>query len=601
MASVALITMPFAPYERPSIQLGLLEGILAREGIPAREHYLSIDFFELLHRERLAAHYTSSTAALIAEWYFSERPFSPAPGSSDFHLSVRLREYARERGLAWADMTRIRNDLAPVFLDASAAAVGEDVKVACFTVSFPQVMASVALARRLKARNGDIAVVFGGAYTQLHEESARELMRLFPWIDVAALGDAEPVFAPLVRGLLEGGGPPALPGLVLRTGGGIHATGGVNILERLDEAPVPDYDAFFARMAALERNARACLEGVVPVELSRGCPWSRKKPCSFCAFSPHAAYTVKSAPRIREEMRLLAERTGAKGFYSVDAALPPRLIDEALAGDDPDIHLTFLEVRADLPRRSLELLAARGTGLIQPGIEALDDGLLQKMAKGVTAAQNLLFLKRCRELGLRLSWNLILGLPDATEEEVARQLSLLPALRHLEPPYPMPLAYVRFSSYWLRDCRDGRYDLAPEPFIRCLYPDGADLGAIAFEFSSALRRPELEGLYRRTLDEVALWRRLWTQGEPPFLRCAPCDEGGLIEDGRAPDAPPEVHVLSAREYARYARAMDAPCPAGELEEEDAPGLLKAWVDKGLAVVSGGQYLALATGRPEGSR
>jgi ribosomal peptide maturation radical SAM protein 1 len=589
--SVVLVSTPFAPFERPSPQLGILKALLAEKGIDAEDRYLTIDFFESLYEEGLGAHYSSSTAALIAEWYFSERPFDPKPGGRDFFASFRLKEYARAGNLRWEDMVRIRTELAPAFLERAASEGWKGTQVLCFTLSFPQIMASVGLARRIKKRNPAITTIFGGAYTQLHDRSAGELMRLYPFIDCIILGDGEPVFADVVGSVLKGDGIPELPGVFSHRGEEIRYPDGVSIFKDFNNYPIPDYGGFFERAARLPRGAAACLERVIPLEISRGCPWSRKKPCSFCAFSPHQVYAVKPSRAAVDEMISQSKRYGVKGFYSLDTALPAALIDEVLVPArqaDPALHLTFLEVRADLPRKTLEILGESGTGLIQPGIEGLDDALLRKMAKGVTLAQNLLFLKTCREVGLRLSWNLILGIPDASPEDVERQLRLIPLLHHLEPPYPMPLAYVRFSSYWREDLENGRLGLQPEPFYGSIYPDGADISALAFEHVACNRGSVPASLYRDTADAIMAWRKLWQGGRPPFLHFVRHGEGAMIVDARSPGGP-ERHLLDRPAASVYEACMEEAVERDSLDCEPDD-----FVHRGLMVEIDGKYLSLAT-------
>ena len=53
--TVRLVDMPFASSRRPSIQLGLLQAILARRGIAARTVHLNLELAQRLGWERYEA------------------------------------------------------------------------------------------------------------------------------------------------------------------------------------------------------------------------------------------------------------------------------------------------------------------------------------------------------------------------------------------------------------------------------------------------------------------------------------------------------------------------------------------------------------------
>jgi magnesium-protoporphyrin IX monomethyl ester (oxidative) cyclase len=74
------------------------------------------------------------------------------------------------------------------------------------------------------------------------------------------------------------------------------------------------------------------------------------------------------------------------------------------------------EVKTNLKERDIERLVKAGFRIVQPGIESLNDHLLQLMNKGNNSASHVAFLKYCRKHNLRLSWNLLIALPGETEE-----------------------------------------------------------------------------------------------------------------------------------------------------------------------------------------
>ena len=55
------------------------------------------------------------------------------------------------------------------------------------------------------------------------------------------------------------------------------------------------------------------------------------------------------------------------------------------------------EVKTNLKERDIVRLAKAGFRIVQPGIESLNDHLLQLMNKGNNAASHVAFLKYCRK------------------------------------------------------------------------------------------------------------------------------------------------------------------------------------------------------------
>src|SRR5580704_18739654 len=75
MYRVALVSMPFAAIDYPSLALGLFKSRLDREGIPCDIHYLNISFAEMLGYGTYAGLVTRPPAYFAAEQLFAESAF----------------------------------------------------------------------------------------------------------------------------------------------------------------------------------------------------------------------------------------------------------------------------------------------------------------------------------------------------------------------------------------------------------------------------------------------------------------------------------------------------------------------------------------------
>src|SRR5262245_3308028 len=188
----------------------------------------------------------------------------------------------------------------------------------------------------------------------------------------------------------------------------------------------------------------------------------------------------------------------------------------------------FYEVKANLSRRHLKLLAASGVSRIQPGIESMSDQVLRLMRKGTTALQNIQLLKWCLEYEISAEWNLLYGFPGETKEAYQEMLELLPVIRFLPPPYACgPLRLDRFSPYFDHPDQFGVQNIRALSTYRYLYPFPQDaLRNIAyyFDFDYAPDRDP-----RGFADDVIRYAREWKQNpESGTLTAQRCADGSLL-------------------------------------------------------------------------
>src|SRR5687768_4515073 len=75
---VALVSMPFGPIRRPSIQLGLLKALAVRSGFPARTFHLGLDFAARVGVRSYTRFGTMFRHDLLGDWLFSKEAFGGA-------------------------------------------------------------------------------------------------------------------------------------------------------------------------------------------------------------------------------------------------------------------------------------------------------------------------------------------------------------------------------------------------------------------------------------------------------------------------------------------------------------------------------------------
>lgn len=563
-----LVLMPYADLRAPSLGLGLLQAALRQEGLAARVIHANLDFAEvtgLAMQEQVM----KAGRWLLGEWSFARAAFPEHARRDQEYLDFLYqrwvmrypprarrikRTYFHERALGLREQAEaFLDDLAERLLDLEPRVVG------CSS-TFQQHVASLALLRRLREKDPRVISLLGGANC----EGAMGLAthRAFPWVDYLVSGEADRIIAPLLRGLLEQGRdlpPEDLPAGVWapahRQAGYPQAGPGQDlpraVLADLDQAPLPDYGDFFAR---LEQSPalKAAIEAALPFETSRGCWWAQQPGggCTFCGLNGMEAGQRRKSPALAlEQVRGLMASYPARKVRMSDNMLPPDYYKTFLPGlaQAPwrGAATFFYETRSGLSRGQVAALRQAGVIWIQPGVESLDSRCLALINKGCQAWQHVQTLKWCLHQGVRATWHLLFGFPgeqDAWHHDMA---GLLPLLHHLQSPTMlMPFNYDRFSTYQGQPERYG-LELTPIADYAHVYPlPPAELHDLAYLWQDPAQEayalnplaPYLgHGGGLEALEKAFLaWRRAFLVDNPRAQLCMRDTPAGLeITDTRA--------------------------------------------------------------------
>lgn len=383
-----------------------------------------------------------------------------------------------------------------------------------FSVAFDaQRLPSLALARRLKERESKCKILFGG--TAVDGVMGMELLRSFSWVDAVSQGDADWRIGELVDTLRGGDNVAAISGMVFRCEGRVVATPQEPPTENLDDLPIPDYDAFLIQLAASDWRQEAPF---ILFEASRGCWWGEKHHCRFCGLRADGLhFRRKSAPRVTGELELLAQRYPQHHLlYATDAILDFRAIQSLLpklaASWERSRWKLFFEIKSNLGRREIALLADAGVTSVQPGIENFSDRVLSLMDKGSTGSRNVELLKWLAAHGVTPIYGLMVGTPGETAEDYEETIDLLPYLHHLPPPAQVTFLQLhRFSPYFSEPGRFGMTQVGPEEAYRIIYPDPSielDHLVYRFQFASPEQaEPRLRATWTKLEAALAEWRR----------------------------------------------------------------------------------------------
>lgn len=522
---VVLVSMPFMDPYRPSIQLGLLKALAARCGFPVRTCHAYLDFAAAIgvdYYKRLCDH----RGTLIGDWLFSAAAFGAAAPDLDAHIlddsTGALSYLGTSNGDAREKLLQIRDSQVPVYLDALIDGFPwRDAAVVGFTSTFQQNTASFALAARLKQRYPEIMTVFGGA--NFEGEMGLELVRTVDCIDAAVIGEGDIAFPRLLTVLAAGGDLDDVPGLARRQDGAVRLIPAAPPSDPLDDLPAPDYGEYFQRAEELGVLPRVGLRDVwLPIETGRGCWWGAKHHCTFCGLNGETMrFRAKSGERVRSELAEQARRYRSFRFEAVDNILDMAYFTTlfpVLASDETGYEI-FYEVKANLSREQLRLMAQAGVTHIQPGIESLSTNVLRLMRKGVRSIQNINLLRWALYYGIEVRWNLLWGFPGETEQDYRDQTGVIRHLRHLPPPENSARIWLeRFSPIFTeQDTFRLRYR-SPESSYRYIYPKDVNLDRVAYFFDYECDEGLPDSSYADIRCAADEWFKAWQDGSPPVLK-----------------------------------------------------------------------------------
>jgi radical SAM superfamily enzyme YgiQ (UPF0313 family) len=242
---------------------------------------------------------------------------------------------------------------------------------------------SFAIARRVKAYDPDIQILYGGSHATF---TAENTLGHIPEIDFVVRGEGEQTTYNVVSKVLkEDLNFSNIPGISYRKNGGIFRNPEVNRISNLDILPFPYRDP-----EAMQRyNLQLDFLNIpaASVVSSRGCPVN----CSFCSASAMfgTQLTVRSAINVVNEIEILLKEYNYEGVKFFDSTLTlNRNHIEAICAEIRKRNLKFpweCEIRVNgMTRDLLHTMRDAGCYYVDFGVESTSPSVLKTMHKGIT-------------------------------------------------------------------------------------------------------------------------------------------------------------------------------------------------------------------------
>ncbi|WP_316204408.1 RiPP maturation radical SAM C-methyltransferase [Bradyrhizobium sp. SZCCHNS3051] len=563
MKRIQLIYPPFGALSFPSIGLSILKAQLVALGHDCRISYLNFAFLDHLPGdlvEQLVCFdlITRRNELGMGDWAFVEAVHgADIARTLDDRFWQSLADHDDAGRLM--DVCAAAREAVEPFLNESVNTIDwSEVAVLGLHSIFNQTLASIAIAQRAKAVNPSLVVLFGGPSMQ--GEVGEEVLRSFAAVDYVVQGEAETVIGKAIGHAMAGEDLADLPGVISR----IAEAGGTSVklrtvppvlVEDMDSVPLPDYSDYFDRFDG--HGYEAHFKPFIPIENARGCWWGAKQHCTFCGLNGETMkFRSKSASRVLDDIERLIARHGLRDLTCVDSILDPsyfRTLLPELARRRLDLSI-FYEVKANLNREQVTLLADAGVRLLQPGLEHLSTEVLQLMRKGTSFLQNVQFLKWAQERRLTVFWSVLYGFPGEEWQYYEPLPARMRMLSHLFPPKALVQVRAdRFSPLHADWRALGLAAIRPGSGYRHLYPfDDARLARLAyhFDYDYADRPSDLNGRIQAALQPaIDAWNQSYFAGAAT-LEVWSSPSRVLIRDRRQ-EGPERLFVLEERAAELY--------------------------------------------------
>ena len=609
---MALLSAPVMFPPMPSAALSIFRSALEEAGISSKVIYATFPMVHLAkekfpriprymfskgNAEYLFARLTDVSAGVSVDEF--TRTFAPGASEEAVEETAKL----LFRGM----------EVAGEIVEATALRIVHmGAKVVAASSTHRQQMASLAIFKRVKELDPQVRTILGGY--NVSGEMGLAVLRNFPSVDYVSFGEGDETIVEVCSNLLAGGSRPMPYGTVGR-GGPYPQVAPFRMTRDMNSVAFPDYRDFFEEVqmvkdgfygdspvyAALAYHRNVYLEG------SRGCAWGAKHPCTFCSMNGlGSAYREKTPEKLHCEIRRMEEEYPGYEITLCDNMMSSRMIRElaTLLTKDGKPHSIFAEVRPNLGPDEVRSLAKAGIRQVQPGIESLNDHLLDLMNKGSVAVRNIAMLKYCATFRVYPTWSLLSHFPGELRQDYEQMIDIMPLIPHLHPPKRViTVAFMRFSEYGDRP-KDYGLELKPDPLYRCCFagrPDIADNIGVYYEltggpFADTVR--ENQDLYDRLDEAVKEWNKQFFSAKAPALLMTETESGISIHDTRA-CAAEESCQLSGLYADVYRLAWEPVSLASLLEqlpessEEEIEGILDDLVARKLMLFLSERYLALA--------
>ena len=297
--------------------------------------------------------------------------------------------------------------------------LAEDTKIIGFSVNAGNLLFSIEVAKRIKGRDRNKIIIFGGPHSKWFKmdidylEKYKDVYRGFypGLVDIFVIGEGELILEEILYHLKDDKKIEDTKGIILYKENKYLCLGEEVFIENLNELPYPDFD-----WSDLSRYT----EKKIPILMSRGCI-RRCKFCNDTFVSPK--YRCRMADNVFREMVLRIEKNKINKFEFFDLIINGNLHELEKLCElviKNKLHISWTgqaAIRKEMNRDFLLKMKKAGCEAITYGIESFSDKVLELMNKPYTYDDIEKVLRDTARVGIKANINIIVGFPGEGEEE----------------------------------------------------------------------------------------------------------------------------------------------------------------------------------------
>jgi len=286
-----------------------------------------------------------------------------------------------------------------------------------FSVYTTNLLVSLVLAEKIKEKNKQIKIIFGGPFVRRDNHVATSIMG-YTYVDAVVIGEGEEALEEITGSCEKNGEIKYCKGAMIKLNGEVIDCGVRPPNHDLNSLPFPDFSDF---------KFDIYKESLIPLLASRGCLYN----CAFCnEKSFWQDYRYRSADNVVEEIKLQILNYGITAFRFNDLMLNGNLSELEKFCDrviQEGIKITwsgYITVRK-MDRRLVEKMKRSGCNLLFVGIESGSQNILDKFKKGVKVEVAEELLRLFAAVGILVHTGWIVGFPDESFSDFKQTIDFI--------------------------------------------------------------------------------------------------------------------------------------------------------------------------------
>ena len=299
--------------------------------------------------------------------------------------------------------------------------LSSNTKIIGFSVHQKNFKFAAQLAKKIKERNSEKIIVFGGPQCFVVEEGCNLPILFydevkcpqidFDIVDIFVVGEGEEIIVEILQRIRDEKTFIDVPGIVVKDKSGLSKYMHRLPPQELDKIAFPKFEEFPLDKYTIDS---------LPIATSRGCPYK----CAYC--NNHQlikGYRFRFAVNVFDEIKFHYTQNGVSSFGFCDLLINgnikelKRLCELIIdAGYKIGWGAEAL-IRKEMTLSLLTKMKKAGCSLLTYGTESFSDAVLRKMRKGYTAEDALKVIKLTKESGIKTGINIIVGFPGETDYE----------------------------------------------------------------------------------------------------------------------------------------------------------------------------------------